>query len=75
MLFLAPDGLRTISGTAKIDDIELGTISHHIQTLIKNLDELIATNEIKTKEEAVKWVSGYMCHCEEPKATKQSDVD
>lgn|SRR3990167_970919 len=43
LLFLAPDGLRTISGTAKIDDIELGTISHHIQTLIKNLDETTYT--------------------------------
>ena len=27
LIFLAPDGLRTIAGTARIDDIELGSIS------------------------------------------------
>lgn len=31
LIFLAPDGLRTIAGTAKIDDTELGTISHAVR--------------------------------------------
>lgn len=31
IIFLAPDGLRTIAGTAKIGDVELGTISKPVQ--------------------------------------------
>jgi hypothetical protein len=38
IVFLAPDGLRTVSGTTKIDDIGLGTISKNIQSRIQNLD-------------------------------------
>ena len=43
LVFLAPDGLRTIAGTARIGDVELGTISKKIQplftTLAKNIDQ------------------------------------
>lgn len=39
LVFLAPDGLRTVAGTDKIDDIELGAISTHLQDRIKNLEE------------------------------------
>jgi hypothetical protein len=38
VIFLAPDGLRTIAGTARIGDVELGSISRQIQTRI---DEVI----------------------------------
>ena len=31
ILFLAPDGLRTVAGTARIGDVELGTVSKQIQ--------------------------------------------
>ncbi len=31
LVYLAPDGLRTIAGTDRIDDVELGTISKQIQ--------------------------------------------
>lgn len=31
LIYLAPDGLRTIAGTDRIDDIELGTVSKQIQ--------------------------------------------
>jgi len=34
VIFLAPDGLRTIAGTARIGDVELGSISRQIQTRI-----------------------------------------
>ena len=27
LIFLAPDGLRTVAGTARIDDVELSSIS------------------------------------------------
>ncbi len=33
LIFLAPDGLRTIAGTARIGDVELGTISANVQPL------------------------------------------
>ena len=37
LIFLAPDGLRTVAGTARIDDVELGSISRKILPLINNL--------------------------------------
>ena len=33
LIFLGPDGLRTIAGTARIGDVELGTISANVQPL------------------------------------------
>ena len=36
LVFLAPDGLRTIAGTARIDDIELGSISRKILPLFRD---------------------------------------
>ena len=33
LIFLAPDGLRTVAGTARIGDVELGTISASVQPL------------------------------------------
>jgi hypothetical protein len=33
LIFLGPDGLRTIAGTARIGDVELGTISSNVQSL------------------------------------------
>ena len=37
LIFLAPDGLRTVAGTARIDDVELGSISRKILPLINDL--------------------------------------
>jgi len=37
VIFLAPDGLRTIAGTARIGDVELGTISKQIQQRINEV--------------------------------------
>ena len=33
LIFLGPDGLRTVAGTARIGDVELGTISKNVQPL------------------------------------------
>ena len=41
LIFLAPDGLRTVAGTARIGDVELGTVSKAIQPLVTNLAENI----------------------------------
>jgi len=37
LIFLAPDGFRTVAGTARIGDVELGTISQAIQPLINDI--------------------------------------
>ena len=40
LVFLGPDGLRTVAGTARIGDVELGTISTNVQQLYReNLDD------------------------------------
>ena len=36
LIFLAPDGLRTVAGTARIGDVELGTISANVQPLFNS---------------------------------------
>ena len=41
LIFLAPDGLRTVAGTARIGDVELGTVSKQIQPLVTDLTESI----------------------------------
>jgi hypothetical protein len=33
LIFLGPDGLRTVAGTARIGDVELGTISSNVQSV------------------------------------------
>jgi hypothetical protein len=37
LIFLAPDGLRTIAGTARIDDVEIGSISRKILPLVNDI--------------------------------------
>ena len=34
LIFLGPDGLRTVAGTARIGDVELGTISSNVQSIL-----------------------------------------
>jgi len=36
LIFLGPDGLRTIAGTARIGDVELGTISANVQSIFND---------------------------------------
>ena len=33
LIFLGPDGLRTVAGTARIGDVEIGTISSNVQSI------------------------------------------
>lgn len=37
LLFLSPDGIRTIAGTARIGDVELSSVSRQIQSIISNI--------------------------------------
>ena len=50
IIYLAPDGLRTIAGTERIGDVELGTISKQIQQRIDditldNISSLVIRNK------------------------------
>lgn len=35
LVFLSPDGVRTIAGTARIGDVELGSVSRQIQNIVE----------------------------------------
>ena len=37
LVFLSPDGVRTIAGTARIGDVELGSVSRQIQSIIESI--------------------------------------
>lgn len=37
LVFLAPDGIRTVAGTARIGDVELSSISRQIQEIVTSL--------------------------------------
>ncbi len=43
IIYLAPDGLRTVAGTERIGDVELGTISKQIQ---QRIDDITTDNII-----------------------------
>jgi hypothetical protein len=52
LIFLAPDGLRTIAGTARIGDVELGTVSKQIQQRINEIGfDNICSTVIRTKSQ------------------------
>lgn len=52
LLFLAPDGLRTVAGTARIDDVELGSVSKAIQPRINDIGyDNISSVVIRTKSQ------------------------
>ena len=48
LVFLAPDGLRTVAGTARIGDVELSSISRKILPVINNLLDNIASFTISS---------------------------
>jgi len=46
LVFLAPDGIRTVAGTARIGDVELGTLSKAIQPILTLLAQNIDNYQI-----------------------------
>jgi len=46
LIFLAPDGIRTVAGTARIGDVELGTVSKAIQPELTVLAQSINSYRI-----------------------------
>jgi len=48
LVFLSSDGIRTIAGTARIGDVELGSVSRQIQSLVSSLASSINTYRISS---------------------------
>ena len=48
LIFLAPDGFRTVAGTEKIGDVELGTISKPIQSITNDILDNVSTYEFSS---------------------------
>ena len=48
LVFLAPDGIRTLAGTVRIGDVELGTVSRSIQPVMKDIADNIGSYNIST---------------------------
>ena len=48
LLFLAPDGIRTVAGTARIGDVELGSLSRKIQPVVGDIADNISDYKISS---------------------------
>ena len=48
LLFLAPDGVRTVAGTSRIGDVELGSLSRKIQPIVGDIADNIADYKINS---------------------------
>ena len=48
LLFLAPDGIRTVAGTARIGDVELSSLSRTIQPVISDIASNISSYNINS---------------------------
>lgn len=48
LLFLSPDGIRTIAGTDRIGDVELGSVSRNIQKILVDVVNSISTFTISS---------------------------
>ena len=56
LVFLSPDGIRSVAGTARIGDVELGSVSRQIQAIIANLslsinDFIITSAVLRSKSQ------------------------
>ena len=48
LLFLAPDGIRTIAGTDRISDVELSSVSRQVQQVISELTSNISSFNVSS---------------------------
>ena len=70
LVFLSPDGIRSVAGTARIGDVELGSVSRQIQAIIKDLSNSI-TDYILTSA-VLRSKSQYRLFYSTPSATSAS---
>ena len=48
LVFLSPDGIRSVAGTSRIGDVELGSVSRQIQSITSDLAKSIDTYTISS---------------------------
>lgn len=56
LVFLAPDGIRTIAGTERIDDVELSSVSRQIQSIVASIarfkdNYIISSGVLRTRSQ------------------------
>lgn len=71
LIYLAPDGLRTIAGTEKIADTELGTISKQVQARLITLNEGQINN---ISSHVIRGKSQYRMYYPSPAATEANST-
>ncbi|MEE8599175.1 MAG: hypothetical protein V3S69_06660, partial [Dehalococcoidales bacterium] len=64
LIFLAPDGLRTVSATDRIDDFELGTLTTNIHDEI--LDIIESLSECTVSSTTIRGRNQYRLFCNRP---------
>lgn len=72
LLFLAPDGLRTVAATARIDDIELSVMSHAIKPLTQDL--MTRLKDYKFSSTVMRESSQYRLYAFDKKQRDASDL-
>lgn len=81
LIFLAQDGLRTLAGTDKIDDTELGTVSRPIRTILdkkilENINLLDLTSVvIKSKNQYRLFYSDSAAPATSTSAGRENDIE
>ena len=81
LIFLAQDGLRTLAGTDKIDDTELGTVSRPIRTILdkkilENINLLdLASVVIKSKNQYRLFYSNSAAPATDTSAGRENDIE
>lgn len=48
LLFLSPDGIRTVAGTARIGDVELSSVSRQIQSIVGDIGRRVGDYQISS---------------------------
>lgn len=63
LVFLAPDGIRTVAGTEKIGDVELSSVSRQIQNIVSDISKfsksyIISSGVLRSKSQYRLFYSG-----------------
>ena len=69
LVFLSPDGVRTLAGTSRIGDVELASVSRNVQRLISNIVDNI--NVLTISSVVLRSKSQYRLYYNDPSVAAQ----
>jgi len=69
LVFLSPDGVRTLAGTARIGDVELASVSRNVQRIITNIVDNI--NVLTISSVVLRSKSQYRLYYNDPSVAAQ----